>query len=821
MAKAKVTITATNQMSKGIRSAQQELTNFEKVVDKVGSTLKTAFSVAAITVATKALVNAAKQCTEAYKTQLEAETKLENALKATGKQYEISSSYLKNYAKQLQSTTRFGDEAVLETEALLVATEKLNKDGLEKTLALSADLAEAMGTDMKSAAQTLSKVLQDPTKGLDRLKTIGISFTAQEKEQINALAEANELYKAQDVILEKVQGKYGGLAAAIASTPTGTLDKISNVIGDIKEDLGKGIVNSLAPAFDWILKMLQKIETWANQIAQKSEFRYSLNQGVAGNTNLLANNFTTEYLREEISKRNDTLFDSLISLEENYWLNAYLKKGNIGLQSFLEMQQDEQIELLNKLSNNDSLFVSDVMGQLVTYNKAFQEIMVLNEAIAKQDAKLQSSINEYWESIRGNAGSVSFSATSGVNLPQFNWEEGVSRHMFQLNFGAGGSPSLEAMTGRASSSTLTKAIENMAEYDPREFASAGIKELMRQKNPLVTFFADINSHAINLATGAPGGSPTLDAMFGRNGNIMLGNAIANRQAEDLRTDFQKLLDKFGTNEQQSAFGNTVLNSALSNIGEAGNVISKLATNMASMGPLLGAIATALEYVLQGFGQVLRPILDEVITYGLEPLREIGRVLADLIKPLLEELMPLFRDSADSFIGAINMVGQALAPVIRLITTVISPILSQLCNTLKMIEPVISVVAKVIAWLAGTITYVVEIFQHIGATILNWIAGFHIGNWRPFEGIRVEDKGMPGSYDSYIKSYMNGIDNASTLSVNDASTQTAVSSAAYRGATSVTINIYAEGPLVGDGGMRQFAQMIREEFDALNYYGVTA
>lgn len=821
MAKAKVTITASNQMSKGIRSAQQELTNFEKVVDKVGSTLKTAFSVAAITVAAKALVNAAKQCTEAYKTQLEAETKLENALKATGKQYEISSSYLKNYAKQLQSTTRFGDEAVLETEALLVATEKLNKDGLEKTLALSADLAEAMGTDMKSAAQTLSKVLQDPTKGLDRLKTIGISFTAQEKEQINALAEANELYKAQDVILEKVQGKYGGLAEAIASTPTGTLDKISNVLGDIKEDFGKGIVNSLAPAFDWILKMLQKIETWANQIAQKSEFRYSLNQGVAGNTNLLANNFTTEYLREELSKRGETLFDEIGKLEANYWLKTYLKRGNVGLQAFLEMQQDEQIELLNKLSNNDSLFVSDVMGQLVTYNKAFQEIMVLNEAIAKQDAKLQSSINEYWESIRGNAGSVSFSATSGVNLPQFNWEEGVSRHMFQLNFGASGSPSLDAALGKAGSSTLALAIENMAEYDPREMASAGIKELMRQKNPLVTFFADINSHAISLENGAPGGSPTLDAMFGRNGNFMLGNAIANRQAEDLRTDFQKLLDKFGTNEQQSAFGNTVLNSALSNIGEAGNVISKLATNMASMGPLLGAIATALEYVLQGFGQVLRPILDEVITYGLEPLREIGRVLADLIKPLLEELMPLFRDSADSFIGAINMVGQALAPVIRLITTVVSPILSQLCNTLKMIEPVISVVAKVIAWLAGTVTYVVEIFQHIGATILNWIAGFHIGNWRPFEGIRVEDKGMPGSYDSYIKSYMSGIDNASTLSVNDASTQTAVSSAAYRGATSVTINIYAEGPLVGDGGMRQFAQMIREEFDALNYYGVTA
>ena len=44
---------------------------------------------------------------------------------------------------------------------------------------------------------------------------------------------------------------------------------------------------------------------------------------------------------------------------------------------------------------------------------------------------------------------------------------------------------------------------------------------------------------------------------------------------------------------------------------------------------------------------------------------------------------------------------------------------------------------------------------------------------------------------------------------------------YRGATSVTINIYQEAPVVGDNGMRQFAQMIRDEFEALDYYGVTA
>ena len=58
-------------------------------------------------------------------------------------------------------------------------------------------------------------------------------------------------------------------------------------------------------------------------------------------------------------------------------------------------------------------------------------------------------------------------------------------------------------------------------------------------------------------------------------------------------------------------------------------------------------------------------------------------------------------------------------------------------------------------------------------------------------------------------------------VTDAvSTQTAVSSASYQGATQVTINIYQEAPVVGDGGMQRFAQMIREEFFNLDYYSVT-
>ena len=136
MAKAKVTITASNQMTQGIKGAQQDLLSFQKMAEQVGKTLKTAFSVTAIVAAGKVLVSTSKECIEAYKVQLEAETKLSNALAATNKQYELSATSMKQYATQLQNTTRFGDEAIIEVQALLVATEKLNEAGPKKTVSL-------------------------------------------------------------------------------------------------------------------------------------------------------------------------------------------------------------------------------------------------------------------------------------------------------------------------------------------------------------------------------------------------------------------------------------------------------------------------------------------------------------------------------------------------------------------------------------------------------------------------------------------------------------------------------------------------------------
>ena len=297
-----------------------------------------------------------------------------------------------------------------------------------------------------------------------------------------------------------------------------------------------------------------------------------------------------------------------------------------------------------------------------------------------------------------------------------------------------------------------------------------------------------------------------------------------------KTFLQTLGDKLGslaskltgaTTEQGSAFGASVISSMTSSLGQAGEVAGKLAQNMATMGPLLGAIATALEYVFQGLAETLGPMLNEFVQFGIEPLKELGRVIGDILIPVFEDMMPLVEDSANFLMGIFNILGIVLKPVIQVISGSLRPVISMITNIFEALVPVLKVLGKIFVTVTGTIQYVVQTLQHWVAMLMNWLASLNLMGWKPFEGLKTTDPGSPGKYGDYIKSKWSDIDAAfeQSSTAGSASTQTAVSSAGYQGATHVTINIYQEAPIVGDGGMRAFARMIRDEFDQLSYYGV--
>ena len=384
-ATAKLIIKGEDQLKGPLKQAESELTQFGQTAQKVGKMIDTASVILAIVAAVKALTSAVGDCVKGFKEQVEIDTRLDAVIKATGQQYKYTTKDIKEYASALQEQTRFGDEVIEQSAQLLVATQKFSKEGLERTLELSADLAEAMGTDLTSATSTLSKALIEPGEGLSRLKSIGISFTDEEEKMIKSLRDAGDELGAQQAILDKVEKAYGGVAKSIGSIDTSTLDKISKVWGDLKEDLGNIFQTTLGPVFNAIYQTIRWLERLMHQAAERVNFNKYIG---SGDTKSLANKFTEEYLKEQLDDIQKDYEEAFKTLESNYWLNWHLDRNGMDLDEFTKMSLNKRTDWLLGVSGNDTTFTNMVNQQMVAIDRNLEKIATVNEALEIQAADI-------------------------------------------------------------------------------------------------------------------------------------------------------------------------------------------------------------------------------------------------------------------------------------------------------------------------------------------------------------------------------------------------------------------------------------------------
>jgi hypothetical protein len=180
-----------------------------------------------------------------YRTQEQAERKLETALTSTSYAAGISADELKNLASELQSVSTFGDEAIIEAQALLLTFTKIGKDVFPMATESILNMSAAMGTDLKSSTVMLGKALNDPIAGVTALSRAGVQLTETQKEQIKTQTELGNVSKAQKIILQELETQFGGQARATAEG-TGRFIQLSNTLGDVAEVIGKNLVPPLS-----------------------------------------------------------------------------------------------------------------------------------------------------------------------------------------------------------------------------------------------------------------------------------------------------------------------------------------------------------------------------------------------------------------------------------------------------------------------------------------------------------------------------------------------------------------------------------------------
>jgi len=172
-------------------------------------------------------------------------------------------------------------------------------------------------------------------------------------------------------------------------------------------------------------------------------------------------------------------------------------------------------------------------------------------------------------------------------------------------------------------------------------------------------------------------------------------------------------------------------------------------------------------------------------------------LIPIVQAMVQTLQPVISSLLAPLMGILAIIGQTLGAV--------------LAPVLKALSPIIELVGKAFVWLynnviipiANGLIWVFTAVQNAIAAVINafsWLTGISV------------------QYASYEDAKLQKIEYGDVVQAGaNAAGATAAQSAQYR-SQSITINIYQQSPVVGDGGMRQFAAMIRAEFEALAYYG---
>lgn len=221
---------------KNLKSVDRQTSDTEKLFKKLGGSIGAAFSV-------KAIIDFGEACSEQFREDNQAAAILKSTLEATGATAWTTFKELEEMASGLQQKTNFAASSIESMQSVLLGFRNITGETFGEATKAILDMATVMKMDLSSAAQSIGKALDDPIHGMDSLKKQGFNFTAAQKQVIQSFLDVGDAASAQKIILDELNGTFGGAAEAAADYST----KIKNSFGDLQSGIGEflaGFVNN-------------------------------------------------------------------------------------------------------------------------------------------------------------------------------------------------------------------------------------------------------------------------------------------------------------------------------------------------------------------------------------------------------------------------------------------------------------------------------------------------------------------------------------------------------------------------------------------------
>jgi hypothetical protein len=157
---------------------------------------------------------------------------------------------IRDMAEGFEDLNATMDDKVIQSGAnMLLTFTNVREKAFEPALEAALNMNEAMGGGPDGLQTTIiqvGKALNDPIKGVGALRRVGVQLSEQQEEQIKTLVEQNDLYGAQQIILDELATQFGGRFAAAGDTAEGKMAALSDRV----EDVQKALAGPLIPAID-------------------------------------------------------------------------------------------------------------------------------------------------------------------------------------------------------------------------------------------------------------------------------------------------------------------------------------------------------------------------------------------------------------------------------------------------------------------------------------------------------------------------------------------------------------------------------------------
>lgn len=368
---------------KNLKSVDRQTDNTTKAFKLLGKSISAAF-------VAKAVIDFSKACVNAYREHNQAVSVLNSTLEATGATAWTTSAELQNMAKELQKVTNYTADSINTMQSVLLGFKNIKGDTFEEATKAILDMATVMKMDLSSAAQSIGKALDDPIHGMDSLKKQGFNFTESQKKVIQSLLDTGDAAGAQKIILDELNGTFGGAAEAAADSAT----QIKNAWEDVKRAMAEGFVDTIKaisgeikgnPVADYLEGTAEAMRQAGKEMLRMKDYSAFWDS--------LSDDEKLEEARYQIK-----LYEKQVELSTDAINKAWTKsqkeafeKGLKNHQKHVEQWKDVEQSVLKTLNAEQELQASEneIESAISAINNLMLEISKNYEKLGKDDPAIQ------------------------------------------------------------------------------------------------------------------------------------------------------------------------------------------------------------------------------------------------------------------------------------------------------------------------------------------------------------------------------------------------------------------------------------------------